>query len=61
MLLGQGDGRLRYIPSEELAAQVCFAQTYLSFFKKRAIVARCCKMFQGTARFLRAEVFDVYA
>ena len=47
MLLGQGDGRLRYIPSEELAAQVCFAQTYLSFFKK---MGDCCDMLQDVSR-----------
>ena len=45
ILFGQGDGRLRYIPSEELAAQVCFARTNLDAKK-----GDCCEMFQDVSR-----------
>ena len=47
MFLGQGDGHLRYIPSEELAAQACFAQTYFFFSKK---MGDCCEMLQDVSR-----------
>jgi hypothetical protein len=45
ILFGQGDGRLRYIPSEELAAQVCFARTNLDAKK-----GDCCEMLQDVSR-----------